>query len=137
MRIHHAAPDVESTNEESVIPADTATADDPDTSQEAVDESSPPQQTDNREPFLLLEEEDGTEDAEWAGGIGSTTSDSASEVEAEEETDNSSVDIDAGSRETREQERVDATIAALQRAWAANCTCGKTWRDFLQIVLSC
>jgi hypothetical protein len=135
--VNPAAPDEESTNEESAIPADTATADEPGTSQEAVDKFSPPQQTDSREPSLLLEEGDDTEDVEWVGGHGSTASDSASEVEAEEETDNSSVDIDGGFRETREQERIDAAIAALQRAWAANCTCGKTLRDFLQIVLSC
>jgi hypothetical protein len=131
VRVTPIAPDVGSTNEESAIPADTATAADPDTLEEAVDESSLPQQTDSRKPFLLSEEDDNTEDAEWAGGIGSTTSDSASKVEAEEETDNSSLDIDAGSRNTREQERIDAAITALQRAWVANCTCGKTWRDFL------
>lgn len=97
----------------------------------SVRESPPPQPTECSEPFLLLEEEDDTEDADWIGAIGSTISDSVSEVEAEEEVDDSQADTGAGSREAKAQERMDAAIVALNDAWTARCTCGKAWHDFL------
>jgi hypothetical protein len=89
------------------------------------------------EPFLLLEEEGSTEDADWIGEIGSTVSDGASEADAEEAMENSLVDADIGSREAKEQERMDAAVAALKCAWATRCPCGKACYDFLQILLSC
>ncbi|KAJ9653124.1 hypothetical protein H2201_009176, partial [Coniosporium apollinis] len=88
-----------------------------------VHESPPPQQAESMEPFLLVEEEDDAEDADWIGDTGTTIGDSASDVGAEQETDNSPMDTDAGSREAKEQERMQAAVAALKSAWAAHCTC--------------
>lgn len=97
----------------------------------SVRKSLPPQPTECSQPFLLLEEEDNMEDANWIGEVGSTISDSVSEVEAEEEVDDSPVDTGAGSCEAKAQERIDAAIVALNDAWTARCTYGKAWHNFL------
>ncbi|KAJ9649808.1 hypothetical protein H2199_000587 [Coniosporium tulheliwenetii] len=90
---------------------------------------SPPQEAENGEPFVLLEEDNSAEDVDWIGEVDATISDSASDIEAGEAVDNSLVNTDAGSREAKHQERMDAAIAALKSAWATHCTCGKAHHD--------